>query len=138
MIIQRGWLEEFGGGSFRKPTSLLTLIRQSLGASEVTVLDALNYLPGANFSDALAAENDTVDWSNKARRFAMPVVIATGRFDRNTDADLQKEWFDEIEAPAKTHFWFEESAHSPLFEQPEAFNRMMIETVLPLALQWRS
>lgn len=139
MMIQRGWLEKFGGGSFRKPTSLVTLMWQSYGASEVTVLDGLNYLQGANFSiKSLAAENATVDWSDKARRFAMPVVIATGRFDRNTDADLQKEWFDEIEAPAKAHFWFEESAHSPLFEEPDAFNRMMIEIVLPLALQWRS
>lgn len=139
ILVQRGWLEKFGAGSFRKPTSLVTLMWQSFGASEVTVLDGVHYLQGADFSlESLAAENAQVDWWNKARSFAMPVVIATGRFDRNTDADLQKEWFDRIEAPAKEHFWFEESAHSPLFEEPDKFNSMMIETVLPLALAGRS
>ena len=139
MIVQRGWLEKFGAGSFHKPTSLVTLMWQSFGASEVTVLDGVHCQQGADFSLAsLASENARVDWWNKARSFAMPVVIATGRFDRNTDADLQKEWFDRIEAPAKEHFWFEESAHSPLFEEPDNFNRMMIETVLPLALAGRS
>lgn len=139
LMIQRGWLEEFGGGSFHKPTSLLALMWQSFGASEVTVLDGLYFMQGTEFSlNSLAAENATVDWLKKARRFAMPVIIVTGRFDRNTDADLQKKWFDEIEAPSKTQFWFEDSAHSPPFEEPERFNRMMIETVLPLALELRS
>lgn len=139
MMVQREWLEKFGAGSFRKPTSLATLMWQSFEASEVTVLDGVYYQRGGDFSlTSLAVENAKVDWWNHARNFAMPVVIATGRFDRNTDADLQKEWFERIGAPAKEHFWFEESAHSPLFEEPEKFNRMMIETVLPLALAWRS
>lgn len=139
IIAQRGWLEKFGGGSFHNPKSLATLMWQSFEASEVTVLDGLHFQQGVDFSLAsLAVENAQVDWWDKASSFSMPVVIATGRFDRNTDADLQKEWFDRIEAPAKAHFWFEKSAHSPLFEEPEKFNRMMIETVLPLALARRS
>lgn len=139
IIVQRGWLEKFGAGSFHKPTSLFTLMLQSFDASEVTLLDGVYFRQGGDFSfEALAKENAKVDWWNQARSFAMPVVIATGRFDRNTDADLQKEWLDRIEAPDKKQFWFEESAHSPLFEESEKFNRMMIENVLPLALMKRS
>ena len=139
IMTQRKWLEEFGGGSFHKPTSLPSLMWQSFGASEMTLLDGVYFKAGADFSlNALAKENAGVDWWSHARKFKMPVFIVSGRFDHNTDADLQKAWFDRIEAPAKTHQWFEHSAHSPLFEEPDRFNRFMIDTVLPVAREWRS
>jgi proline iminopeptidase len=139
LLVQRKWLEEFGGGSFHQPTSLVKLMWQSFAASEVTLLDGVHYQAGVSFSlNALARENAQVDWWRNARRFAMPVFIASGRFDRNTQASLQQAWFDRIAAPVKIHRWFENSAHSPLFEQPDAFNRFMIETVLPVAQTWRA
>ncbi|QXQ07340.1 lysophospholipase [Sphingosinicellaceae bacterium] len=52
-----------------------------------------------------------------ATNFSMPVFIMAGRNDRNTDGQLQHEYFDRITAPAKRFTWFEASAHSPPFEQ---------------------
>ena len=134
ILKQRQWLEEFGGGSFHHPTSLINLMWQSFGASEVTLMDGLYHQPGVEFSlNAMANENARVDWWSNARRFEMPVFIATGKFDRNADAGLQSAWFDRIEAPIKLHRWFQQSAHSPLFEEPVAFNRFVIDEVLPVA-----
>lgn len=138
ILAQRKWLEEFGGGSFHKPTSLFSLMWQSFAASELTLLDGVHYQSGADFSlNALAKENAKVDWWSNAKKFEMPVFIVSGRFDHNTPSGLQKAWFDRIEAPIKTHRWFEDSAHSPLFEEPEVFNQFMIGEVLPVAQQWR-
>ena len=138
IMVQRKWLEEFGGGSFHKPTSMLNLMWQSFGASEMTLLDGVYFKSGVDFSlHALAKANARVDWWSSARRFEMPVFIASGRFDHNTDAGLQKAWFDKIDAPAKMHRWFEHSAHSPLFEEPDQFNQFMIEEVLPVAQKRR-
>ena len=138
ILTQRKWLEEFGAGSFHKPTSLINLMWKSFAASEVTVIDGLHYQTGANFSQvSLAAENAKVDWWSQAKKFDMPVFIMSGRFDNNTPSSLQKAWFDRIEAPIKKHRWFEHSAHSPLFEEPELFNRFMIDEVLPIAREWR-
>ncbi len=134
ILKQRQWLETFGGGSFHKPTSLFSLLLSSVSASEVTLFDGLNYVRGANFSNyALEKENAKVDWWSHATSFAMPVFVASGRFDRNTDSRLQRAWFERIQAPAKVHRWFEESAHSPLFEESDKFNQFMIEAVLPVA-----
>ncbi len=139
IMTERKWLEEYGGGSFHKQTSLLSLMWQSFGASEMTLLDGIYFKSGADFSlHALADENARVDWWSNARKFDMPVFIASGRFDHNTDAGLQKAWFDRIAAPVKMHRWFEHSAHSPLFEEPDAFNRFMIDEVLPMAQKWRT
>jgi len=139
IMTQRKWLEEFGGGSFHKPTSLPNLMWQSFGASEVSLIDGVYFKSGADFSlHALANENARVDWWSNARKFDMPVFIASGRFDHNTDAGLQKAWFDRIVAPVKMHRWFEHSAHSPLFEDPDKFNHFMIAEVLPIAQEWRN
>jgi proline iminopeptidase len=134
ILTQRKWLERFGGGSFHEPVSLFSLLWKSVSASEVTLFDGLNYVRGGNFSTyALENENSKVDWWSNAKSFAMPVFIASGRFDRNTDSRLQKAWFERIQAPAKVHRLFEKSAHSPLFEESDKFNQFMIEEVLPVA-----
>lgn len=133
ILVQRKWGEEFGGGNFRKPTSLINLMWQSYGASEVTLMDGIYFLPGANFSlDTMSAENAKVDWWNDAKKFQMPVFILTGRHDHMLDASLQKAYFDRIDAPTKEFHSFENSAHSPLFEESDAFNKFIFEKVLPV------
>jgi pimeloyl-ACP methyl ester carboxylesterase len=42
-------------------------------------------------------------------------------------------YFDKIAAPYKKIVWFEQSTHNPPFEEPEKFNRVLIDEVLPLA-----
>ncbi len=133
LLIQRGWLEKFGG-AWHKPTSLFQLMLTSYKASEMTWYDGVKFKAGIDFSlNALQPEVDKFDWMRKATRFAVPVFIVAGRHDRNTDADLAHEYFEKIEAPLKQFKWFEQSAHSPPFEEPEAFNDFMIREVLPLA-----
>jgi pimeloyl-ACP methyl ester carboxylesterase len=44
---------------------------------------------------------------------------------------LSARYFDALKAPAKQLVWFERSAHMPNTEERDAFNRFMIETVLP-------
>lgn len=138
ILKQRQWLEKFGGGSFHKPVSLPQLMWQSFEASEVTLLDGINFGRGANFSlQAMAPEVARVDWLHSATRLAVPIFIVAGRFDHNTDANLAHDYFERIVAPYKRFTWFEASAHSPMFEQPAAFNALMIESVLPVAERYR-
>jgi proline iminopeptidase len=134
ILKQRAWLEKFGGGSFREPTSLASLMWQSFQASEMTWLDGVGFFRGGDFSlAALAPQVARFDWLHDVTRFAVPVFIVAGRFDHNTDAALAHDYFARIEAPYKRFTWFEASAHSPPFEQPAAFNAFMIGEVLPVA-----
>ena len=137
LLIERGWLEKFGG-AWHKQTSLLQLMLTSFRASEMTWYDGVNFNAGIDFSlKALQPQVDKIDWMSKATRFAVPVFIVAGRYDRNTDADLAHEYFEKIEAPSKQFRWFEQSAHSPPFEEPAAFNAFMINDVLPVAFRAR-
>ena len=133
VLIQRGWLEKFGG-AWQEPRSLFQLMLTSYKASEMTWYDGVKFNAGIDFSlNALGPEIDKVDWMGKATRFAVPVFIVAGRYDRNADSDLAHEYFEKIEAPVKQFRWFEKSAHSPPFEEPDAFNAFMINEVLPVA-----
>jgi proline iminopeptidase len=135
ILEQRVWLNKFGG-AWHKPTSLIDLMRTSFKASEATWYDLALFNRGQDFSgNALAGEVAGFDWMHQATTFRMPVFIVTGRYDRNTDAELAQEYFAAINAPAKRFRWFEQSAHSPLFEEPQAFNTLMIGEVLPVALR---
>lgn len=133
LLTQRKWLNEFGG-AWHRPTSLSYLLWTSFQASEVTWLDGINFQKGQDFSlAALYAETERVDWMRSATRFSMPVFFLIGRYDRNTDANLALSYFRRINAPMKSFFMFESSAHSPSFEQPTAFNTILIREVLPVA-----
>ncbi len=133
LIAQRDWLEKFGGGNFRKPTPMLDLMVKSINASEVTWLDAIKFRAAAEFSlGTMMPEIELLDWTG-VTRFSVPVVIVSGRFDHNTDGALAYNYYNAIEAPSKDFEWFEQSAHSPQFEEPDAFNAFIIDRLLPLA-----
>jgi pimeloyl-ACP methyl ester carboxylesterase len=44
---------------------------------------------------------------------------------------LAARYFEALRAPRKQLLWFEQSSHMPNTEERDAFNRVMVETVLP-------
>ena len=60
----------------------------------------------------------------------VPVYILQGRYDYETSYAVAKEYFDTLQAPVKKFFTFENSAHSPIFEEPEKFDMILKEILL--------
>jgi pimeloyl-ACP methyl ester carboxylesterase len=63
--------------------------------------------------------------------FLAPVYITHGKYDYQVSHTLSREYFEIIEAPDKSFFSFEKSAHSPSAEEPEKF----VQIVRHIALQ---
>lgn len=59
------------------------------------------------------------DLKESVTQFKIPVYFIEGRFDYTCSSSLAKEYFDMIVAPEKKFILFENSAHSPMFEEPE-------------------
>lgn len=57
----------------------------------------------------------------------VPVYFFAGRHDWNVPAVLVEEFEKKLQAPHKEMIWFENSGHGPLEEEPDKFNRMLIE-----------
>lgn len=60
----------------------------------------------------------------------VPVYFLSGRFDLTVNYDLSKEYLEKLDAPLKGFYTFQNSAHSPLFEEPEKFLELMTGDVL--------
>ena len=43
---------------------------------------------------------------------------------------LAKNYFNKLDTPVKGFYTFEQSAHSPLFEEPERMQKVLLEDVL--------
>jgi pimeloyl-ACP methyl ester carboxylesterase len=55
-----------------------------------------------------------------------------GRHDWQVPSIVAVRYFERIRAPHKVLVWFESSAHNPPFEEPERFNRAVVDTVRDL------
>lgn len=60
----------------------------------------------------------------------VPVYFLSGRFDLTVNYDLSKEYLEKLDAPLKGFYTFQNSAHSPLFEESQKFLEIMTGDVL--------
>lgn len=58
-----------------------------------------------------------------------PVYLFEGRHDWNVPSVLALEWLQTLDAPQKNIFWFEESGHGPLEEEPQKFNQAVLSLI---------
>jgi proline iminopeptidase len=128
------WTERFGG-AFHGNLSSGKLIWTALGTDEANLVDLVKFGRGNAFSlKNLEGEISRLDLSGQTVEFKTPIFFLLGRHDWHVPAVLAAEYFDRIQAPCKRLVWFEQSAHNLPFEEPEKFNQVMIQQVLPLAL----
>jgi pimeloyl-ACP methyl ester carboxylesterase len=136
--VERRWLMAFGG-AFGPGFSLPRTIWRALRTPESSPLDLVRLLQGSMFSlKRLWPELIAVNLRRDARRLATPVFFILGRHDMQVVAGLGAAYFDELEAPHKELFWLENSGHFLPFEEPAAFNRVLIDVVRPYALEPRA
>ena len=70
------------------------------------------------------------DLSTRVHELAVPMYFFIGRYDLTANHDLSAAFFDQISAPVKGFYTFENSAHSPLFEEPARARDILRNDVL--------
>lgn len=118
--MQESTMAQIGFEMFKTDEGTLSsMIDLALGS-----LDSLEYM-----WDELMA----VNFFEEPTNFEVPMFFALGRTDYQVSATLAEEYFDLLSAPCKRLEWFEESGHSPMWEEPSLFHKFMISDVLPLS-----
>lgn len=56
----------------------------------------------------------------------VPIYFVAGRHDRVTSPQLQAEYLDDLQAPAKEFILFDHAAHIACFEEPDRFYELML------------
>lgn len=128
------WVERFGGMN-HAGLSTGKLIWAALGTDEANLIDLVKFGRGNRFSlEQLEDEISQLDLSAQYRSFAVPMFFLLGRHDQHVSAIVAEEYVKAIQAPCKRLVWFEQSGHNPPFEEPDTFNAVMTEEVLPVAV----
>lgn len=102
-----------------------------LTAHEHSIIDSINIVRGLIAGvNIVYPQLSELDFEKTACEIPIPVYLAIGRYDYTCVHSIAERYFYMLKAPIKELIWFEQSGHSPCYEESEKFNRMMSEKVL--------
>ncbi|HSK14097.1 MAG TPA: alpha/beta hydrolase, partial [Phnomibacter sp.] len=74
----------------------------------------------------------STDFAARVPRLDVPVYFFSGKHDLTVNTGLSKAYFEKLQAPLKGFYFFQHSAHSPLYEEPGRVRQIVAEDVLHL------
>jgi pimeloyl-ACP methyl ester carboxylesterase len=115
------------GSEIHGETSMWPLIRDGMLAPEYSLRDVWNVAKGPQFASR-HMQYDVLEGTleDEITRFEVPVYIIMGRHDLVTPVSLARRYFGSISAPAKAFVLFPDSAHFPMYEEPQRFAAVMM------------
>jgi pimeloyl-ACP methyl ester carboxylesterase len=70
------------------------------------------------------------DLTARVTKLDIPVYFFSGIYDYTVSRTLARDYFLKLQAPMKGFYTFEQSAHSPMFEEPDKIQRILEQDVL--------
>jgi pimeloyl-ACP methyl ester carboxylesterase len=100
-------------------------------ATEQSVIDKINmirgyYLMSKQFND----EINRLDLEKEIPEIEVPIYFFSGARDFITNKDIAYRYFQNLKAPLKEFYWFDNSSHYPCFEENEKFIDIVVNEVL--------
>lgn len=128
MMTQRKWLSKFGGAAYGKDEAMIqSLVVPLLKSPEYPLRKLPGFYRGSMRSlSAMWPQIVKYDLREQVKSLAMPALMTEGRHDYNTPVSLAEQWFAALDAPKKQWVWFERSAHSPIKEEPETWQKAVV------------
>lgn len=130
LALRDPMMHALGVGTMHTMRSVVTgLLFPSLAFAEYTVREKIGLWTAKSRSGVSIVWDEMLhtDLRTDVPRLEIPVYLFEGVYDYTCNAALAKEYFDRLEAPVKGFFWFDQSAHSPLFEEPARFRQLLRE-----------
>ena len=85
-----------------------------------------SFLPKTNLVNELLE----TDFISKVPKLDIPVYFLSGKYDLTVNIDLSKAYLVKLQAPIKGFYTFNNSAHSPLFEEPLLVRQIIEKDIL--------
>ena len=121
-----------GVGTTHDMKSIVTgLLLRSLLNREYTLSEKIGMWRGKIFSSSLLWNTQlSTDLTKKVTRLEVPVYFFHGVYDYTVSYPLARSYYERLDAPVKGFYTFKQSAHSPLFEEPEKMREIVRADVL--------
>jgi len=125
-------MHSLGIGTTHDMKSVITgIFLPSLQSREYTLGEKINMWRG-KFRSGASILWDTMlatDLSQQVPEFDVPVYFFHGLYDYTCSYSEARSYFEQLKAPVKGFYTFEQSAHSPIFEEPEKVQKILQEDV---------
>lgn len=126
LMAERSYVDKFGGGLFRDNINTLDKLLPIINAKEYILRDKVNFVIGSLFSlEHLWDDEITDNLFETIDSIQIPVYFLQGVYDYQTSYIVAKEFYDQLKAPEKQFITFENSAHCPIFDDPDRFNKIL-------------
>ncbi len=114
--------------AYRRDGDILMLM---LKQPEYGWLDRVYYLLGLmNTFNTVYPQLQDMDLRIDAVHLDLPVYLVLGRHDLNNPYQIPEDYFNKLDAPSKQLYFFEESGHGMIWEEPAKFHDLMVNTIL--------
>jgi pimeloyl-ACP methyl ester carboxylesterase len=131
--LRDGAMHSLGIGTTHDMKSVITgLFLPSLACPEYTLTEKINMWRGKSRAGISIVWETMLatDLSKQTPTLELPVYFFEGIYDYTCSYAEAKSYFEHLQAPIKGFYTFGQSAHSPLFEEPEKMQRILKEDVL--------
>lgn len=139
-VIPHGYLKlrdetmhSLGIGTTRDMNSIITgVFIPSLTCREYTIKEKFNLWRGKAQAGVHPLWETIIvtDLTQEVNEVSIPVYFFHGIYDYTVSYVMAKKYFEALQAPVKGFYTFENSAHSPIFEEPESVKEIMLKDVL--------
>lgn len=122
-------MNKYGGYFYTSPLQLLfNALPRIVFSRTYRPTDYFKMIQGMKYGKELAKQVlPTLNLFRQIPELATPIYFFIGRHDYHTPFELALKYYDTVSAPTKEWVWFNNSAHSPLFEESKAFCIKLIE-----------
>jgi pimeloyl-ACP methyl ester carboxylesterase len=130
MLQERQYVTRYGG-DIKNGNFYTMVVKAMVNCREYTLKEKFNYLKANDHTLTLmiSVVMDAHLFNDVAEQ-TIPVYIFQGTHDYQTAYPIAKEYFDSLKAPVKKFYTFDNSAHSPNFEEPKKFEEILRKDVL--------
>jgi pimeloyl-ACP methyl ester carboxylesterase len=122
LALRDAAMHGLGIGTTHDMHSVITgIFIPSLTSREYTLLEKVNLWRGKSHSGVSMLWDTMIstDLTEQVPELALPVYFFHGIYDYTVSYSEARSYFDTLRAPIKGFYTFEQSAHSPMFEEPE-------------------
>ena len=133
LSLRDGAMHSLGVGTMRDMKSVITgIFLPSLTFRDYSLSEKINLWRGKIRTgvSVMWPEIMKTDLTRKVQSLEIPVYFLEGRHDYTCSYSLAKDYFLKLKAPVKGFYTFEQSAHSPIFEEPEKARNILMKDVL--------
>lgn len=128
------WMAYYGGDLYGKTST--EDLEDEIYDSKIyqNALDKIE--KGFQFSELLFEDDAimNIDFRTQIKKVDVPAYFISGKYDYDTPFELVEQYFNALNAPKKELIWFDNSAHFPFYEEPDKFNNVLINDILPETL----